>query len=239
MNEKTKSLLWATAKYGGGFLMIALLAPLILAGLQGLTALTAAGALAVFAIFGWPVLIQAAATGQLLSLKWLARSNPIETKELRLRELRQEIQDKASELQKVMAEVDAFKKLVQAMPADERGEFEKEVERSLAAIESVKASLRAQVLKADNYEAGLKRARRRWEAGKALNKLKKLTGRAAENQMKQILDEEADSAIERELSEGLAAMDISAILAEAKAISHNPSPVLDVQAVELKDKVRA
>lgn len=237
MNEKTKSLLWATLKYGGGFLMIALLAPLIIAGLQGLLGLVAAAVVVVFAIFGWDVLIQAAATGQLLSLKWLARNNPIETKEIRLRELRQEIQDKAKELAGVIAEIDAFKKLVAAMPADERVEFEQEVVRALAAIEKVKEDLRLQVARADKFEQGLQRARRRWEAGKALNRLKKLTGRAAENQMKQILDEEADSSIERQISEGLAAMDISAILAEAKALPNNPSPVLDVPAVEVRAKV--
>ena len=106
-------------------------------------------------------------------------------------------------------------------------------------IETVKADLRRRVGDADRYEEGLKRARRKWEAGKALNRLNKLTGKAADNQMKQILNEEADSSIERELSEGLAAMDISAILAEAKAIPNNPSPVLEVQAVEVREKVRA
>lgn len=238
-----KAKLSSKVKWAAGLLAALVVSPIIFLVIKGIVGLAIAAVLGLAVINLAPVASMKFANWKLRALKSEARTNPIETKEAQLLAARERINEQAHILKGVMSEVAGFAEMVKDMPPEERADFDPQVLKQQKLVEFRQQKLKDAKLKADAFEAGLERARRRWAVAQKLLALQKVNGSEADQQLERILNEEANEAISSSMREAMADMDLAFVMeAPAPAALAAPSSTpftIDVQAVEVRERLHA
>jgi hypothetical protein len=219
-----------------------LVSPVIFMVVKGLVGLAAAAVVGGAIISFAPVVAMKFANWKLKAMKSEARENPIETRQALGLAARERIRQGEQELTTFSTEVknftDEVKELRLAQPED-AADFDEQLANLKRLLQHKVESLREAVAKADAFDAATARAARKWKVAQSAIRMQRLTGEQANDALDKILAEESLDSVQTAMNRAMAELDTALAMAAPPALSHNPSPVIDVHAVEVRERIRA
>lgn len=229
-------------KWAVGIAAAALIAPVIFLAVKGLVGLVLAAAIGLVLVHGAPLASRWLATVTLSGFKGLARSNPVETRQLIAVRRKQELSAVTKALQEFGAEVLNVQRhargLREAGDIDGANEMDVTASKLQELLDLRKRAYISAVDAVQEYEKTTEKVNRRWQAAQAALKAQKLAGTSASKELDRIMSEEALESVETAMNQVFAGLD-SAMLAESvQALTNNPSPVIDVVATRVKEVAR-
>lgn len=228
----------AGLKWGLGLAAAALLAPVIFLAVRGLVGLVVAGVVGLVLVHGAPLASRWMATVALQGFKGLARTNPIETRQLISQKRRGELEASLQAIRAFSAEVRNVENHAIALKQanDEVGynELYATFEKLDQVLEARKRAYQRAVEAADEYDKVTEKVARRWKAAQAALKAQKLAGSAASKELDRIMSEEAVESVDTALNTVFADLETT-LLSENIAIEHKPTDVIEVSAVRVKE----
>lgn len=228
----------AGLKWGIGIVAAAVIAPVIFLAVQGIVGLILAVTLGLALVHGAPLASRWMATMALSGFKSLARSNPIETRQLISRKRRGELEAALKAITEFSAEVRNVEGHAKSLKhnGDEAGfkELNEAYVKLAQVLEVRKRSYQLAVAAADEYDKVTEKVGRRWKAAQAALKAQKLAGSAADKELDRIMSEEAVESVDTALNTVFADLE-STLLSETLALDHKPADVIEVPAVRVKE----
>ena len=237
--EQRKARLAAAAKWWFGLVGAAIVAPVVFLAVQGLVGLILAGVLGLAIVHGAPVLSMKFANWKIKAVKAEAARNPVETMQHVLMEkgaavsaFAQRVEDFATEVRNFNDKLDGFRA---QFPA-EAPKFE-ETLRSMQQL----LKLRRQRLKEardelTRLEGEIRKADAIWKMSLAASRMHRAAGMTEDSIMQRIKTETAVDSVQSSLNRALSQLETS-LSEEALALESNPSPTIDVNAVEIRERV--
>lgn len=245
-------------KWGGAFALLVLLGPAILTGaLAGIVGLIAA-VLGLVVVHWWPVIsfkiANRAAEAKIAeynrhiaAIKAEARKNPVETMQSVYIEQGRQLKERSEKIQKFATKVNKYGQKL----SDLKKQFPNETATFDKVHQDMSELLRKRQQKWTDAKAKhdlsaheIEKAQAFWEMGLATQDLRESAGDVEAEFFQRIRKETAMDAVQEQLASAMADLDqllmeeVTLSPVERQAISNNPSPVLDVQAVEIKQEVR-
>jgi DNA repair exonuclease SbcCD ATPase subunit len=236
-----KEKLATKVKWGLALLAALIVSPVIFMIVQGLVGLAIAGVVGLAIISFAPVVAMKFANWKLRAIKAEAAANPVETmqnvyreKDGSIKAFAQRIEDFATEVGNFDDKLDGFKT---EFPADAA-----KFEATLQAMTSLLSRRRARLTEArqelNSFASEIRKADAIWKMGLAAQSMHRAAGMTEDDFMQRIKTETAIDAVQSNLNRALAQLETS-LAEEMPAIENNPSQVIDVQAVEVRERVHA
>lgn len=237
--DQRKARLAAFAKWGLGLTAAVLIAPFIFLAVKGIVGLAVALILGLGIIHGAPVLGMKFANWKLAGMKWAARTNPIETRQNIAVQARQRIDAATEELKVFSTEVRMFSQEVEdlrrAQPEDV-ADFEEQLIGLQRLLALKTQGIKDATAKANDFEQATQRAARKWKVAQSALRMKKLSGSVVDNEMNKLLAAESLDSVQTAMNSALADLDIVLALQKMPAFEHPTT--IDVNAVEIRERVR-
>lgn len=238
--DQRKQRLASVVKWGLGLVGAAIVAPVVFLAVQGLVGLVLAGVLGLAIVHGAPVLSMKFANWKLKGIKSEAQANPIETRQnvaltrhARLADVAKGIEAFGAEVRNVADQVRELRRNGQGADADELDaelvQLQLDFEDQLAALNEAKTALAL-------YEDETVRLSRRWKAALALLKAKGASGKDVTKELEKLVSQEATDAVNSKMNQAFASLDVDRA-SRRRQLQNNPSPIIDVTAVENRERV--
>lgn len=229
----------AGLKWGIGIIAAALIAPVIFLAVKGIVGLILALALGLILVHGAPLASRWMATLALSGFKGLARTNPIETRQLISQKRRNELEASLRAITEFGAEVRNVEGHAKSLlhTGDEAGfkDLNETYEKLAQVLEVRKRAYQRAVEAADQYDKVTEKVGRRWKAAQAALKAQKLAGSAANKELDRIMSEEAVESVDTALNTVFADLE-STLLSETLTLEHKPAAVIEIPAVVIKER---
>lgn len=236
-----KQKLASKVKIGLAALAALLVSPVIFLIIKGLVGLAIAAVVGLGIISFAPVVAMKFANWKLKAIKAEAAANPVETMQNVYSEKEQAVNGYAQRIEDFATEVMNFESKL----AGFRTEFPAEAPRFDATHRAMLKLLelrRARLVEArgelKRFAGEIRKADAIWKMGQAAQSMTKAAGMTEDDFMQRIKTETAIESVQANLNRAFAQLE-SALAEETPALDFNPSPVLDVQAVDVTQKVRA
>lgn len=223
-----------------GLVAAFVVAPVIFMVVKGLIGLAVAGLVGLTIINFAPVAALKFANWKLQGLKGEARANPIETRQNLALEARARIVAAQGELTTFTAEVknftDEVKELTKTQPED-AADFADQLRKLQQLLKFKQDGLAAAIRSAEQFEAATARAARKWKVAQSAIRMQRLAGAAADDAMSKILAEESLDSVQTAMNRALAELDTAIAMSAPPAITNQPSTFIDVNAVEVRERL--
>lgn len=228
-------------KWGLGLLAALVISPVIFLIVKGIIGLIVAAVLGLAAVNFAPVLAQKFANWKLKAVKYEATRNPVETLQNVYREKVDALAQFLQRIREFETQVRNFSDKVDGFKIQFPAEAPKYVE-TLTAMQRLLA-LRKQRYKESQevlaqFEGEIRKADAIWKMSLAAQELTKAAGMTDDDFMQKVRAETSFDAVQTSLNRAFAELETS-LLEETPALTNNPSPVIDVQAVEIKERLHA
>lgn len=237
--EQRKARLAAGVKWGLGLIGAAIVAPVVFLAVQGLVGLILAGVLGLAIVHGAPVLSMRFANWKIKAIKAEAARNPVETMQAVLQEkdrsvdsFAQRVEDFATEVRNFGNKLDGFRA---QFPA-EAPKFEETHEQMKKLLELRRRRLKEAREELARFEGEIRKADAIWKMAQAASSMHRAAGMTEDSIMQRIKTETAIDSVQSSLNRALSQLETS-LSEEAVALEHNPSPTIDVHAVEVRERV--
>lgn len=237
--EQRKARLAACVKWGLGLIGAAIVAPVVFLAVQGLVGLILAGVLGLAIVHGAPVLSMRFANWKIKAIKAEAARNPVETMQAVLQEkdrsvdsFAQRVEDFATEVRNFGNKLDGFRA---QFPA-EAPKFEETHEQMKKLLELRRRRLKEAREELARFEGEIRKADAIWKMAQAASSMHRAAGMTEDSIMQRIKTETAIDSVQSSLNRALSQLETS-LSEEVVALEHNPSPTIDVHAVEVRERV--
>jgi hypothetical protein len=232
----------ARVKWALGLLAALLISPVIFLVVKGLVGLAIAGIVGLAIINFAPLVAMKFANWKLKGMKAEARENPIETRQNIAMQARQRIRDAETALTTFSTEVrnftDQVKELSQSQPED-AADFEQQLANLKRLLQLKQEGLVAARAGADAFEKATERAARKWKVAQAAIRMQKLAGAAVDDALTRILAEESLDSVQTAMNQALSELDTAIAMSSAPALPAPTPGVIDINAVEIRERLKA
>lgn len=237
--EQRKARLAAGVKWGLGLIGAAIVAPVVFLAVQGLVGLILAGVLGLAIVHGAPVLSMRFANWKIKAIKAEAARNPVETMQHVLMEkgadvkvFAQKVEDFATEVRNFNDKLDGFRA---QFPA-EAPKFEETLRSMQKLLKLRRERLEEARHELDKFQGEIRKADAIWKMAQAASSMHRAAGMTEDSIMQRIKTETAIDSVQSSLNRALSQLETS-LSEETVALEHNPSPTIDVHAVEVRERV--
>lgn len=224
------------------------LAAVVVAGLaavtivKGLVALTLLGVAAAAVVYGSPWAALKLSNMSLSAQKNEARENPIETRQNMALRMREEHKAAGELLKTFSAEVMNFADQVKALKAEQpedSADFDTQLESMRQLLEHRRKKWQDAGTAIETFEKATERAARKWKVAQAAMALQKLSGAAENKAMDKLLAAESLDSVQTAMNRALAEMNHALAVEAPPQIAAQPTHTIDVNAVEIRERVRS
>lgn len=239
--EQRKGRIAAAAKWGIGLAGAVLIAPFVFLAIKGIVGLAVASVLGLAVVHGAPVLAMKFANWKLKGLKQEARQNPIETRQNIAMEARARIREGERELTSFATEVRNFADQVKALrlsQPEDAADFDEQLKGLQRLLDLKRQSLAEAKRNADEFEAATARAANKWKVAQAAIRMQKLSGAMEDDAMNKLLAAESLDSVQSAMNRALAELDSALAMQAPPALASPAVPTIDVNAIEIKERVR-
>jgi flagellar biosynthesis chaperone FliJ len=238
--EQRKVRLARWVKWGAGLAGAAIIAPIVFLAIQGLIGLIVAGVLGLVIVHGAPVLATMFANWKIKAIKAEAARNPVETMQAVLQEkdqavkaFAQRVEDFATEVRNFGDKLDGFRT---QFPV-EAPKFEDNLRSMKKLLDLRRQRLREARDELGRFESEIRKVDAIWKMSLAASSMHRAAGMTEDSIMQRIKTETAIDSVQSSLNRALSQLETS-LSEESAAIEHDPSPTIDVTAVEVRERVR-
>lgn len=234
-----KEILATRFKWAIAGLACVVVAPFVFLLVQGIVGLAVAALCGATAIAAAPVVAMKLANWKLKGLKAEARQNPIESRQYLGLKARERIRQAEEELTALATEVRNFADMVAELrrsQPDDALAFEDQLQGLEKLLLARRNGLAQARQRADEFDAATQRASRKWKVAQAAIRMQKLSGSQQDDAMNKLLAEESLDAVQGAMNRALSDLD-TLLAAEVPRVPHNPSPTIDVHAVETRERL--
>lgn len=163
-----------------------------------------------------------------------ARDNPITNRQRIGLEMRAKLADRRQAIDAMNAEVNVFAGEIENLPPDERSSFTKDLESAQATVKrQVGAWVEAEKA-CEDFDAKTASAARKWKVAQIGQRVKALSNQGKEDEMNKLLAAESLDSVEQAMHSAFSDLDS---MIEKSRLQLNPSAVIDVTAVQIKEGV--
>lgn len=216
-------------------------APVVFMIVKGLVGLALAGLLGLAIVNFAPVAAMKFANWRLKAIKAEASRSPVETMQAVYQEKDDALTAFAARVEDFATEVLNFDDKLAGFSKEFPGEAER-FRATAAAMRELLERRRMRLTQARaelrNFAAEIRKADAIWKMGLAAASMHKAAGMTEDDFMQRIKTETAIDAVQSSLNRALAQLETS-LAEEVPALEHSPSPTIDVQAVDITEKVKS
>lgn len=237
--EQRKARLATAAKWGAGLVGAAIVAPVVFLAIQGLVGLIVAGVLGLAIINFAPVLSMKFANWKIKSIKAEATRNPVETmqhvfmeKGAAVAAFAQRVEDFATEVRNFGDKLDGFRA---QFPA-EAPKFEETHGQMKKLLDLRKRRLKEARDELGRFEGEIRKADAIWKMSLAASSMHRAAGMTEDSIIQRIKTETAVDSVQSSLNRALSQLETS-LSEETVAIENNPTSTIDVNSVEIRERV--
>lgn len=227
-------------KWGIGLVAAIVISPFVFLAVKGIVGLALAMGLGLALVNFAPLVAMKFANWKIKGMKQEARGNPIETRENIALQVRERLRSAAGELTNFSAEVrnfaDEVKELRRLQP-DDAADFDEQLRKLQALLELKQRRLQQATAEADAFEQATQRAARKWRVAQSALRMQKLAGENEEDAMNKILASESLDAVQTAMNRALAELDSALAQTSMPQIERPTVPVIDVRAVEIRERL--
>lgn len=226
-------------KYGLGIGAVIVGGAVAVAYTASLAAIAVAGAATLVVIHGAPWASQKIANFFLNLRKADARADPVTNRQRISTQTWERLSATKREIENLDGEVKLWQNQINALPQDERKDFEQDLRDALHMVEEQAIAWSDAETAAKEFDRVTEKVARKWKVAQTGLRIKQLSEKDKVARINELLAAEAAESADKQLAVAFSSLD--AIVQrgrEKRALAHSPSPVLDVQAIELKDKVQ-
>lgn len=236
-----KQKLATKVKWGLAALAALIVSPVIFMVVQGLVGLAIAGVVGLAIISFSPVVAMKFANWKLKAIKAEAAANPVETmqnvyneKERAVDGFSRRIEDFATEVMNFESKLAGFRT---EFPA-EAPRFDATHQAMLKLLQLRRARLTEARSELRRFAGEIRKADAIWKMGQAAQSMTKAAGMTEDDFMQRIKKDTAIESVQHNLNRAFAQLE-SALAEEVPQLEHQPAHVIDVPAIEIKQKVTA
>jgi len=231
----------AALKWGIGLVAVFVAGLAAITIVQGILALSLLGIAAAAVVYGSPWAAMKLANMSLSAQKHEARENPIETRQTMALRMRADHKAGGELLTTFSAEVMNFADQVKALKheqPDDSADFDTQLESMRQLLEHRRQKWNEAGAAIEAFEKATERAARKWKVAQSAAALQKLSGAAENKAMDKLLAAESLDAVQTAMNRALAEMNHALAVEAPPQLAAQPSHTIDVNAVEIREKVR-
>jgi len=204
-----------------------------------LASLAIAGAATLVVVHGAPYASQRIANLFLNLRKADARADPVTNRQRISGETWERLNATKKEIESLDAEVQLWKQQIESLPPDEAKDFADDLRAALHMVEEQAIAWHEAEEAAKAFDRVTEKVARKWKVAQTGLRIKQLSEKDKVARINELLAAEAAESADKQLAVAFSSLD--AIVQrgrEKRALAHNPSPTIDVPAIEVKEPVR-
>jgi|SRR5215217_3310536 len=231
----------AALKWGIGLVAVFVAGLAAITIVKGILALSLLGLAAAAVIYGSPWAAMKLANMSLSAQKHEARENPIETRQNMAVQMRQQLASGEEALTLFAGAVADFADQVKALKRDQpddAADFDEQLAKMrelLSFREKAWQNAKATVVE---FEKATGRAANKWKVAQVAARVNKLSGAAIGTEMDKLLAAESLDSVQSAMNRAFADMDRAIRAESVPQLAAQPTHTIDVNAVEIREKVR-
>ena len=237
--DQRKARIASLSKWGLGLVGAVLIAPFVFLAVKGIVGLAMALIVGLGIIHGAPVLGMKFANWKLKAIKFEASRNPVETMQAVLMEKQSAVSTFADRVTDFGTEVKNFATKLDGFRVQfptEAPKFEETLSQMQKLLQIRQERLQEARSELRLFEGEIRKVDAIWKMSLAANQMHRSAGMTEDSIMQRIKTETAIDSVQASLNRSLAQLE-SALAQETIQIENHSSPTIDVQAVEVKERM--
>jgi len=221
-------------KWGVGVVAVIAGGAVALAYTASLAAVAIAGTATLAVVHGAPWASQKLANLFLNLRKADARADPVTNRQRISHDTWDRLNSTRKEIESLDAEVKLWRQQIENLPPDEAAEFADELKSATRMVEEQALAWSKAEMAAKEFDRVTESVSRKWKVAQTGMRIKKLSERDKTARINEMLAAEAAEAADKQLATAFSSLDTIIERSRAnRALSHNPSPAIDVVPVKV------